>query len=130
VSIDAHAISGQENTTLMLNATGSDVDGDALSYQWQQLSGTDVSFDNATASQVTITLPEVTVDEVIEVQVTVNDGETSTTTITTFTVENKVEVITVTPEKNSSSGGGSMGMLLLLTVLVRLRKPTFAKIAA
>jgi hypothetical protein len=130
VSIDAHAISGQENTTLMLNAIGSDVDGDALSYQWQQLSGTDVSFDNATASQVTMTLPEVSADEVIEVQVTVNDGETSTTTITTFTVENKVEVITVTPEKNSNSGGGSMGILLLLTVLVRLRKPTFVKIAA
>jgi hypothetical protein len=130
VSIDAHAISGQENTTLMLNATGSDSDGDALSYQWQQISGTEISFDDSTASQVTITLPEVTVDEVIEVQVTVNDGETSRTSVTTFTVKNKVEVITVTPEKNSNSGGGSMGILLLLTVMVRLSKPTLTKIAA
>ncbi|WP_198555742.1 immunoglobulin-like domain-containing protein [Colwellia sp. 75C3] len=130
VSIDVHSNSGHENTTLTLNATGSDSDGDALSYQWMQISEAEISFDNVINAQVTIMLPEVSADEIIEVAVTVSDGDTSTTSVTNFTISNVTEVITVTPDKSSSKSGGSMGMLLLLIILIRLRKPIYTKVAA
>jgi alpha-tubulin suppressor-like RCC1 family protein len=121
VTIDSHDNSYEEGTTLTIISQGSDSDdNDTLSYQWEQLSGATITFDDATAAQVSIVLPEVSADEVIEVQVTVSDSELSATTTTSFTVSNKVEVITVTPEKKSS--GGTMAWLLLFVAAVCLSK--------
>jgi len=122
VSIESHASSFDEGEIITLISQGSDLDDDAVSYQWQQLSGPSITFDDVTSSQVGIILPEVNSDEVIQVQVTVSDGELSSTIKTSFTVTNQVEIIVVTPEKESS-GGGSMAWLLLLIVAVLFRKP-------
>lgn len=85
---------------------------DELSYYWKKTSGTAVEltdinkaliiFNDATASHVNISLPEINRDEVIEVQVTVSDGDLSSRVSTTFTVKNRVEVIVVAPDKKSS----------------------------
>jgi uncharacterized delta-60 repeat protein len=120
VSIDSHESSAVEGTVMILISQGSDPDNDSLSYQWEQLSGPSISFDDANAAQVSIALPAVNSDEVVEVQVTVTDGELSSTTTTSFTVTNDVEVITVTPEKESS--GGSIGWLLMLFLVLSAGK--------
>jgi len=122
VSIESHAESVDEGQMITLVSEGNDSDDDEISYQWEQLSGLSISFGDATAAQVSIVLPQVSSDEIIEVQVTVSDGELSSTSTTSFTVSNKREVIVVTPKKKSS-GGGSMGWLLVLVVGFRLRKP-------
>ncbi len=125
VTIDSHESSVEEGTIITLTSQGSDPDDDAITYHWQQLSGSSINFDDAGAAQVSITLPEIDSDEVIEVQVIVNDGALSMTSSTTFTISNKVEVITVTSDKKSS--GGSVGWLLMLFLVVGVRKSFYLK---
>ncbi len=90
----------------------------------------EISFDDEYASQVTITLPEVSVDEVIEVQVTVSDGLLSTTAATSFIINNKVETITVTPEPAKKSSGGSVAWILILLLATRIKRSIALKQAA
>jgi len=127
VSIETYEPSPEEGATIIFISQGSDPDDDALNYQWKQLSGAPITFDDAAASQVTINLPEVDSDEVIEIQVTVSDGELSSSTSISFTLKNKVKTI-VPPEKKRS--GGATGWLLILFVVKRLKKViTIAKAA-
>ncbi|WP_281557857.1 immunoglobulin-like domain-containing protein [Thalassomonas sp. RHCl1] len=120
VTINNHAASYQEKQTITLTAQGSDPDGDIISYQWQQLSGSAVSIEDINLAQAIITLPEVASDEEIELAVTVTDGQTSTSMTTSVTVVNEAEVILVTPDKDSR--GGSMAWLLALMLVVSYRK--------
>jgi len=128
VSIESHVESVEESTTIILTSTGSDIDNDTVSYLWEQLSGPSISFDDATASQVSIVIPEVSSDETIEVQVSISDGELSTTSTTSFTVTNLVA------KQKSNSSGGSMGWLFMLTMgmalALKLRKLVELKEAA
>ncbi len=118
VSINSHDESAEEGANITLISEVNDPDNDSITYLWEQVSGLSIHFDDISAAQVIITLPEVSADEIIEVKVTVTDGEFSTTSTTTFTISNKVEVIVVTPEKKSS--GGSMSWLIILVVGLRL----------
>jgi len=129
VSIDSHASSIEEGEAITLISRGSDPDDDAMSYQWQQISGPSIIFDDASTSQVSITSPGVNSDKVIEVQVTVSDGNLISMASTSFTVTNQVDVIEVTPEKENSRGG-SMTWLLILIIVVRLKKMESLLIAA
>jgi len=121
VTIDSHSETVTENDSLTLTAQGNDVDGESLTYLWEQISGPTISFDDATLTQVSLTLPEVDADSLIEVKVTVSDGQLSTTSETSFTVTNEVEVIVVTPETKNSSGG-TMAWLLVLLFIQRVFK--------
>ncbi len=130
ITIDTHQNSYEEGTTVKLTSQSSDPDDDMLTYIWTQLSGTDISFSDTNESEFSFTLPQVSVDEVIEIQLTVSDGSISTSTTTTLTITNVVEVITITPPKKSSGGSSSTICLIMLLSLFRLRKSAMVKVAA
>jgi len=108
ISINSHAISSEEKTTITISTQGNDPDNDKITYTWQQISGPNVAFTQTNSSQVTVILPDVSNDETIALKVTVSDGTLSASATTSMTVLNK-------------KSGGSMVWLLLLIVMVRLK---------
>ena len=56
-----------------------DPDGDALTYLWEQLSGTPVSITNSTSESASFNAPQTSSSHVLEFQLTVSDGETEAT---------------------------------------------------
>jgi choice-of-anchor B domain-containing protein len=87
-----NAIAGANQTvnsgaSVTLNGSASnDPDGDTLSYQWTQLSGTTVSITNAAAASATFTAPSVNSDQLLQFQLSVSDGVANNTAMTAVTV--------------------------------------------
>ncbi len=78
------SIAERSVSTITLDASGStDEDGEALSYQWTQISG-DVTVDlsDATAQMPTFPVPEVAADTQLTFQLVVNDGHASSAPVT------------------------------------------------
>ena len=63
-----------ERTTVTLAGSGSDPDGDNLSYAWTQTEGPSATLSDASAAGPTFTAPEVTADTDLEFELTVSDG--------------------------------------------------------
>ena len=120
-----------EGMSVVLDASSSrDADNDPLTYNWQQTSGTTISFTGQNTNQIQFTAPSVSSTEVLEFTLAVNDGFGSTMVTTSVTVNN---IATPTPSNptpsnppaaNSDSGGGTMPFYLLavLTMLSLWRK--------
>ncbi|WNC72519.1 Ig-like domain-containing protein [Thalassotalea psychrophila] len=121
VNIDSHEASFDEGSQITITAQGSDPENDLLSYQWLQLSGPTVVFDDATAAQVNITLPSVDNNELIELQVIVSDGDLTSKSTSEITITN-VEDVTPAPlpvvAESESSGGGSFNYFILIIMLM------------
>jgi len=115
ISIDSHETSFEEGSSVTLTSQGSDPDNDNLTYLWEQVSGPDVSFEDETLAEVNFTLPQVSSDQIIELRVTVSDGELSSSETTSLTITNKV---VVDNDDSKSSGGGSVGFFWMLMGLV------------
>ena len=131
---NAPRISGLENKdvnpgeTVTLTALVSDADGDALTYQWSQLSGMVVNLQNPTSAAVTFVAP--TMNGPVELQLIARDSRGATTTATvTLTVKGAVTPLPVPPppvaEAEKSGGSWSLGWLSLLLLGVR-RWPTIS----
>ena len=104
------ATSVVEKQTATLTANGYDGDGDELTYNWVQLSGTPVSFSGN--ETISFTAPSTSVDTLMSFQVTATaGGETTEPVIATITVVNKKE-------------SGSLAWLLLAAPLLWLRRRT------
>jgi len=101
------SVEGKSEVTLSAAET-LDADGDELTYQWEQLSGPTVEFDNSAAS-ISFTAPNEDVS--LEFQVTVSDGSESVTS-----PAEKVNVSRV------SGGGSAFGFALLLLPLALFRR--------
>jgi len=130
VSIDSHASSYDEGTTISLTATGADEDDDTLSYEWEQTSGPTVTLSGASSASVTFTAPSVSSDQTLEFKVTISDGVDTVSKTTAVTINNVAPVTPpVTPPKESGGGGGSMGWILIVISFGLLRK-RLVKIAA
>jgi len=71
-----------EGGTVTLAGSGSDVDGDTLTFQWAQTAGPAVTLTNASSATASFTAPQVDVDTVLTFQITVNDGNSGTTSDT------------------------------------------------
>lgn len=93
-------------------AQSNDPDGDAITYQWIQTSGTAVTLGNASAASTTFTAPSVTSDLLLRFQLTVSDSRGLTNVSTT----------SVTVRKPGQSGGGSLSWLLLALLAATLLK--------
>ncbi|ATB38155.1 PKD domain-containing protein [Cystobacter fuscus] len=76
-----------ELESVTLEASGTDADGDPLSYQWTQVGTPAVSLDGATTTKATFVAPEVKETLVLTFQVVANDSEESSAP---FTVTVKV----------------------------------------
>ena len=78
-----------EGDSITLQGSGSDDDGDPLTYSWSQSPATPVvSFGNQTSATSTITAPSVAADTTITLTLTVNDGTTTDTDMMVLTVQN------------------------------------------
>jgi len=111
VAPNAVAGAGQtvvEGTQVTLDGGQSnDPDGDSLTFEWEQTSGTPVSLSNATSAVTQFTSPTVTSDTMLQFRLTVADpsglSDSATTTVT----------VTRT-NSGSASGGGSTSILFVL----------------
>lgn len=107
--------------TTSIEATATDADGDSLSYQWQQTSGTSVTLQNATSNKVSFVAPAQS--SALGFQLTVTDSRGGVSTANA-TLQVKAAV-TSTPATNTSGGsGGSLSWfgLSLLTLLIWRRR--------
>ncbi|MDE2663884.1 MAG: Ig-like domain-containing protein [Gemmatimonadota bacterium] len=75
-----------ERTTVTLNGSGSDPDGDSVTYAWKQLKGATATLSSTTVASPTFTAPEVTVDTDLDFELTVSDGSLSGADTVTVTV--------------------------------------------
>ncbi len=89
-SVDAGADrSVGEGAAVALSASASDREGQALTYQWTQTSGTPVVLTGATTSAPSFTAPANGTSDTLTFQVAVSDGtNVSIDTVTVFVVEN------------------------------------------
>ena len=99
-----------EGASLSITATGSDADGDALTYSWT--TGTITGVLGTTSGTITFTAPQVTADRTETMTVTVSDGSLTasasvTVTITNSTSTNQTPTVTL-PSTASVAEGSSL----------------------
>ncbi|WP_299797482.1 S8 family serine peptidase [uncultured Shewanella sp.] len=113
-TVSPSGMSSTEGFAVKASANGSDVDGDALTYTWTQVSGTSVEFTNG-GEVISFTAPSG--DHELVFSVVASDGELES--------EAGTATITVNAVQENSSSGGSLGwltMLLLPFAALRRRK--------
>jgi len=93
-------------------AQSNDPDGDAITYEWLQTSGTTVTLNNANTATASFAAPDVASDTLLRFQLTVSDTRGLTNVSTT----------SVTVRKPGKSGGGSLSWLVLALLAATLLK--------
>lgn len=88
--------------------TSNDPDGDALSYDWVQISGDTVTLANASTATASFVAPTVSSDRILRFELTVSDnGGLDNKSVTSVTVRK------AGAGKSGGSGGGSLSWLLV-----------------
>ena len=103
--------------TVTLTATAQDAQGDSISYQWQQLTGSSVGLLNAQTFSASFVAPSASGSLSFRVTATDNRGASSSDDIT-------ITVVTLPPDNiisDSGSGGSSTPLMLLALALLSLR---------
>ncbi|MEP1446023.1 MAG: choice-of-anchor B family protein [Paraglaciecola sp.] len=120
---DNFEVNTRQSVTLV--GSGSDPENQPLSYQWQQLSGTTVTINNANNAQASFTAPSGATTLEFSLTVTDDFGLTSTANIS-------VTVVAVAQPQSNSSGGGSVSFWLLMGLIsvflqraIPIRRTTF-----
>jgi choice-of-anchor B domain-containing protein len=106
---DNSEVNTRQNVSLA--GSGTDPENQPLSYQWQQLSGSNVTINNANSPQANFTAPSNAATLEFSLTITDDFGLTSSANIV-ITV-----IASTTPTPTSSSGGGSVYELILLSLL-------------
>ena len=113
-------ITADEQSTVNLSATDStapNVD-DELTYSWVHVSGTEVTIDDSTAAEVSISLPDVETDSSAVIELTVSNGVKTATVATA----NIAITAAAEPAPKSDSSGGALGLSVFLLGLLGLRR--------
>jgi choice-of-anchor B domain-containing protein len=97
--------------SVTLNGSGTDPENQPLSYQWQQVSGSNVTINNASNPQASFTAPSVAATLEFSLTTTDEFGLTSTDNIVITVIASNIS----TP--SGGSGGGSTFWLILLSIL-------------
>jgi MYXO-CTERM domain-containing protein len=89
--------------SVTLTATGTDPDGDPITYSWTQVGGDPVVLSGANSASATFTAPNVQTLSTLSFRVTVSDGNATTSEDVTVTVNaaNRAPVVVVTPSFES-----------------------------
>ena len=84
---------------MTLNGSGSsDPDGDALSYQWQQVNGPSVQLTNPTSASPSFTAPTGLIQDLLfSFQLTVSDGQLSSSATVNITVKASLTYTNIAP---------------------------------
>tara|TARA_R110002167_G_scaffold26720_10_gene91858 strand:+ start:341 stop:3058 length:2718 start_codon:yes stop_codon:yes gene_type:complete len=113
-------VNTRQNVTL--TGSGSDPEEQPLSYLWQQVSGSNVTINNANSPQASFTAPSTAATLEFSLTTTDDFGLTSSANII-ITV-----IASTTSTPTSSSGGGSVSELILLSLLwLGIRRKTVEK---
>ncbi len=99
----------KEADVVMLTAVAADANNDAITYQWEQLSGPTVELLRSGENKLSFTAPLGAETSSMKFMVTVSDG--------VETVSETATVVILNREPLDSSGGGSMGWILALIAL-------------
>ncbi|HEX5752697.1 MAG TPA: myxosortase-dependent M36 family metallopeptidase [Archangium sp.] len=88
-----------ERSVYTLSGSASDVDGDALSYAWVQVSGTPVALTGASTASASFIAPETASGETLSFMLTVSDGKLSASDTVDVVVNdvNRAPVVTASP---------------------------------
>jgi hypothetical protein len=90
-------------TSVTLQGSGSDPDGDALTYAWSQISGPTVSLTGAATSTARFTAPSVTAMTTLTFRLTVNDGKGGSATDDVNVIVNPVAPVNHPPTANAGA---------------------------
>uniref|UniRef100_A0A486XLJ0 Calx-beta domain-containing protein n=1 Tax=Rheinheimera sp. BAL341 TaxID=1708203 RepID=A0A486XLJ0_9GAMM len=104
--------------TVTLTATATDAQGDAISYQWQQISGISVTLQNAGSASSSFVAPVSSASLVFRVTATDSRGASSSDDI-------NLNIVTPPPVNNvtpPSSGGSNAPFMLLVLALLSLQR--------
>ncbi len=115
------SFNANEGASVTLNANGTDIDGDTLTYTWTQKSGPAIAI-TATTGTVAVTAPTVTANTAVVFEVVANDGKVASAPATVTLNIADVPAPVVQPAKKSSGSFGWMALLLLPVALLRRRK--------
>ncbi|NVK23556.1 MAG: hypothetical protein HWE10_01385, partial [Gammaproteobacteria bacterium] len=74
ISLSDSVLTVNEAATVMVTATGTDADGDALTYTWESLTDVDVEINDVNSAELSFVAPDVDEDTLLEFKVTVTDG--------------------------------------------------------
>jgi len=94
-------------------SASNDPNGDTLTYQWTQLSGSPVTLTNANTASASFTAPTVNSDSLIRFELTVSDGLLLNSAETSVTVQRQAG-----GGNGGGGGGGSVGIALTLILLL------------
>ncbi|WP_108944586.1 beta strand repeat-containing protein [Shewanella halifaxensis] len=124
IVMGSHASAFNEAEVITLSASISDQDGDILSILWEQISGPEILFHSTDSETISLTLPAVDSDEVVELKVTVSDGSLSQSIMTKFTILAQDTPLEPEPEvtPDVTNSGGAVGWLFLLLLVAWLFK--------
>ncbi|MCA8949635.1 MAG: LamG domain-containing protein [Planctomycetes bacterium] len=92
---------------VVLGASASDVDGDALTYRWSQVGGPSVMLGADDQAQTFFQAPKVTTTTQLIFRVEVNDGDAVTSQLVTITIEPDSDPGTVGADDPGTSGSGT-----------------------
>ena len=79
----------QVGDVVTITGSGSDPEGESLSYAWEQLSGPEVTLEQADTASPQFTVPDLSSVEQVVFQLTVSDGVNSSTDTVSFTVDGR-----------------------------------------
>ncbi len=119
----AFTLDADEQTSITLTAAGSSAPeaDDEMTYSWSQLSGPEMEITDAAASQITISLPDVSSDSQAVFELTVSNGTSSDTATATINVIAGTDS-SPDPERNNGSSGGATGIFTILLALIAIRR--------
>jgi len=120
-------VSVNEGVTVTLEATATDAEqnADILTFTWTQTSGTAVELTDADKATATFTAGNLdSGTDVLEFEVSVNDGSQSSVTkmVTVIVADVPAPVVTPTEPKKKSSSGSLAWLMLLATPFAFLRR--------
>jgi hypothetical protein len=86
-----------ELTVVTLSGSGTDANGDTLTFSWDQIAGAAVTIADAGSAQATFTAPDVAAGapEILTFELTVSDGAASATDTVNVTVEEPADAVRV-----------------------------------
>jgi hypothetical protein len=94
---------------LTLAGSGSDSEGDPLTYEWTQVGGPGASLEAASTASVRVLLPDVVGVKELRVQLRVSDGNsTSAPALTTITVRGPLPPVEVVPPEPKKPEGAAV----------------------